>query len=147
MFFDDPVVAFSNIAGQLSPGARLTFVCWQDIDANPWFIGPVLARYVTTIVPPGADGVPPGPFAFGNPDRVRTILRGAGFEDIERTPYERTTVVEREALVHPSQLAEIPAPELPEAMVAVEERLSPFRREVDTFDIPLAFQVFVARRA
>jgi SAM-dependent methyltransferase len=147
MFFDDPVAAFSNIARQLAPGARLSFVCWQDVDANPWCVGPILATYADTVVPPGPDGVPPGPFAFGDPARVRSILASAGFCDIERTRYERTTVVDREALVQQSQLDEVPPAELPEATSAVEQRLSSFRREADTFEIPLAFQVFSARRA
>jgi ubiquinone/menaquinone biosynthesis C-methylase UbiE len=146
MFFDDPVMAFSNIARQLSPGAPLSFVCWQDIEANPWCVGPVLLPYLATVVPPGADGVAPGPFAFANPDRVRAILRSAGFDDIERTPYERTTVVEREALIHPSQLDALPPEHLAEATVAVEQRLAVFHHETDMFEIPLAFQVFSARQ-
>ena len=148
MFFDDPTGAFTNIGRQLKQGvhARLSFVCWQDVDANPWCINPVLAPYVPTVGPPTDDGVPPGPFAFGNPDRVRSILRAAGFDEIERTPYERTAIVEREALIDQGQLDAVPESDRPQAMVAVEERLTRFRRDDDTFEIPLAFQVFSARR-
>ncbi len=147
MFFDDPVAAFTNIARQLSPRARLTFVCWQDLEANPWCVSPLLLRYLGPAPPPPtADGVPPGPFAFGNPDRVRSILRASGFGDIERTPYERTAVVAREVLFDPSLLEPIEPGDRPEANLAVEQRLAPFARSDQELEVPLAFQVFSARR-
>ncbi len=147
MFFDDPVAAFANVARQLSPGARLTFVCWQDVEANPWCVSPLLLRYLGNAAPPPApDGVAPGPFAFGNPDRVRSILRLAGFSDIERTPYERSTTVEREVLFDPGQLEQIDPTERPAVSVAVEERLAPFKGADERFEVPLAFHVFSARR-
>ena len=40
MFFDDPVAAFTNIAGALRPGGRLAFVCWQDLMVNDWMLVP-----------------------------------------------------------------------------------------------------------
>ena len=35
MFFDDPVMAFTNLRHALRVGGRLAFVCWQGLEANP----------------------------------------------------------------------------------------------------------------
>lgn len=88
MFFDDPVAAFTNIRRTAVPGARLTFVCWRDGD-NPMFTAgvDVLARRLES--PPAAvDPTAPGPLAFGDGDRVRAILAGAGWHDIELEAFD-----------------------------------------------------------
>lgn len=79
MFFADPVAAFANLRRCLRRGGRLAFVCWQPLDRNPWMRVPLgaAAPYVALPPPPGPDA--PGPFSFGDPDRVRRILGGAGF--------------------------------------------------------------------
>jgi len=92
MFFADPVAAFSNLARALRPGGRLAFVCWQSAAANPWATVPVAA--VARVLPapePPAPGAP-GPFALGDPDRLRAILAEAGFSGIELVAAERTPV-------------------------------------------------------
>ena len=40
MFFDDPVMAFTNLRDALRIGGRLAFVCWQGLEANPWLLVP-----------------------------------------------------------------------------------------------------------
>ena len=37
MFFDDPVAAFSNLAGLSAPGAGMMFSCFRDREENPFF--------------------------------------------------------------------------------------------------------------
>jgi SAM-dependent methyltransferase len=88
MFFADPVAAFANLRRALKPGGRLAFLCWQAASANPCFTLPMAAAVagVPEFAPP-ADAAPPapgapGPFAFADPDRVRSILGDAGFHDI-----------------------------------------------------------------
>jgi SAM-dependent methyltransferase len=83
MFFDDPVAAFANLRGALRPGGRLTFVCWQARERNPWMTVPALAamRHVAFPPPPPADA--PGPFAFADVERVRGILDDAGFSEVD----------------------------------------------------------------
>ena len=78
MFFEDPVAAFTNIRPALKPTGRLTFVCWRDLAANPWFSVPVEA--VRPFVPPQpkVDPNEPGPLSFKDPERVREILERAG---------------------------------------------------------------------
>lgn len=85
MFFEDPVAAFTNIAGALCPGGRVAFACWKELLANEWMFVPGMAVAAHAPLPdPGEPGAP-GPFAFGDPDRVREILEGAGLRSVEIT--------------------------------------------------------------
>jgi SAM-dependent methyltransferase len=80
MFFDDAVAAFSNLRSALAPGGRVAFVCWQPMLTNEWMTVPALAAFAHVAPPtPPADDAP-GPFSFGDPDRVRSVLTDAGFE-------------------------------------------------------------------
>lgn len=88
MFFQDPTAAFGNIRRALKPGGRLAFVCWRDMAENPIMTLPMMAA--SRHLPPGEPPTPgaPGPFAFADPDRVRAILSGAGFEGIDIRPQD-----------------------------------------------------------
>ena len=82
MFFGDHVAAFRNIGTALRPGGRLVLVTWQPLAGNEWIreISGALAAGRNLPVPqPDA----PGPFALSDPDRVRDVLTGAGFTDID----------------------------------------------------------------
>jgi ubiquinone/menaquinone biosynthesis C-methylase UbiE len=81
MFFADPVAAFRNLRHALKPGGRLAFVCWQPAAANPWMSLPMLAAMQHIKIDAAADPNAPGPFAFGDAERVRTILAKAGFHE------------------------------------------------------------------
>ena len=93
MFFADPVAAFANIRRAVSTGGRLAFAAWQALDANQWAMVPVMAIVPHTgipdVPPPGA----PGPFAFADADRVREILSGAGWTDVEVEPFRTEVLV------------------------------------------------------
>ena len=87
MFFADPVAAFSNLATALVPGGRLVFLCWQAAAANAWVA--LAGRAVQPFLPvpeSPPDPKAPGPFAFADPDYVRSILETAGFSDIHCDP-------------------------------------------------------------
>ncbi|MES2034180.1 MAG: class I SAM-dependent methyltransferase [Pseudomonadota bacterium] len=90
MFFADPPAAFANIHKALKPGGRLAFVCWRPLAENEWMQLPMRAALSRASVAPPAPGDPlaPGPFAFADPDRVRDILGGAGFWDVQITPQD-----------------------------------------------------------
>ena len=82
MFFAEPVAAFQNIATALKPGGRLCFAAWAGIEANPhWEIPYAIARRVLGPAKPRPPRSP-GPLAFSEPDYVREILAGSGFEAI-----------------------------------------------------------------
>jgi SAM-dependent methyltransferase len=89
MFFADPAAAFANVQRSLKPGGRLAFVCWRRPEENPIFTLPMRAAAPHLPAPPSSpDPTAPGPFAFADPDRVRGILAGAGFEGVRVTPHD-----------------------------------------------------------
>jgi SAM-dependent methyltransferase len=88
MFFADPARSFANLRAGLKPGGRLAFACWREAKQNPWMIAPL--REAAKHAPPLPETSPeaPGPFAFANDARVRTILSDAGYSDIEIAPQD-----------------------------------------------------------
>lgn len=89
MFFDDPIVAFANIRRAAAPGASLAFVCWRGRDENSMF---TLGTNVLLdrLDPPPEPPVPgaPGPLGFADPGRVRSVLVGSGWADVEVAPFD-----------------------------------------------------------
>jgi len=88
MFFEDPSAAFANLRRALKPGGRLAFLCWRTPAENPVMTAPMAAAQ--PYLPPAEPPVPgaPGPFAFADPERVRSILASAGFVDVEIKPQD-----------------------------------------------------------
>jgi SAM-dependent methyltransferase len=88
MFFGDPPAAFANMRRGLKPGGRTVFACWRKPAENPWMMLPLHAAYqhVPPLPKPGPED--PGPFSFGDPDRVRRILAEAGFADVALEPVD-----------------------------------------------------------
>lgn len=87
MFFDDPVAAFTHMRRALKPGGRLAFVCWRGAQENDWVRLPMAA--IRDIVQPApADPNAPGPFAFGDRQRLADILAAAGFTAIDIAPFD-----------------------------------------------------------
>jgi len=81
-FFGDLIAGFTNIGRALRSSGRLTLLTWQAFSNNEWF------REFTGALAAGRDlpGPPPdapNPFALADPGRVRRVLTGAGFADIE----------------------------------------------------------------
>ncbi|KQY57707.1 class I SAM-dependent methyltransferase [Nocardioides sp. Root140] len=84
MFFADPVAAFANIRRACVPGARLAFVCWRSGENEIFTLGTeVLTARMAPDEGEGEDAGAPGPQAFGEPERVREILTGAGWADVD----------------------------------------------------------------
>lgn len=83
MFFAEPRKSFANMRRGLRPGARLVFACWREPQSNPWLMLPLeeACRHVPR--PPASDPEEPGAFAFADASRVRGILEGAGFAEVE----------------------------------------------------------------
>lgn len=82
MFFADPTVAFANLARATKAHGRLLFACWRTPIENPWFTEPyaAMAQHIDPPPPPPPGG--PGPFAFAEEIRVRSILERAGWTDV-----------------------------------------------------------------
>lgn len=89
MFFDDPVAAFTHMRRALKPGGRLAFVCWRGAQENDWVRVPMAAiRDIVETAP--ADPAAPGPFAFGDRQRLADLLAAAGFAAIDIAPFDTT---------------------------------------------------------
>jgi SAM-dependent methyltransferase len=97
MFFDDPQVAFRNLAGALLPVGRVVLVVWRDISLNPWAelpakVGDELFGPAEP-APPGA----PGPFAWADPSVFEPVLRRAGLREITWSGVDTTLKLGRKA--------------------------------------------------
>ena len=91
MFFSDPGAAFANIRAAAAPGASITFMCWRSREENPMFtqgIDGLTARLDPP--PPAALPGAPGPTAFADPDRLRSLLAGSGWSEISIEPFDFT---------------------------------------------------------
>jgi SAM-dependent methyltransferase len=88
MFFTDPTAAFVNVRRSLRPNGRLAFVCWRALQENTLDMLPLEAASAHLPPQPAHDPDAPGPFSLANPDRVRGILEGAGFVQIEITAHD-----------------------------------------------------------
>ena len=88
MFFVDPAAAFANIRMGAAKGGRLAFVCWRAVEENEWVSLPY--RAAKPLLPEQKPIHPhaPGPFAFADPDRLRSILTNAGFSGIGIEKYD-----------------------------------------------------------
>jgi SAM-dependent methyltransferase len=93
MFFADPVEAFRNLRAATRPGGKLGFVCWRAMRDNPAFALPLEAGLPFLPEPPQrSEPGAPGPFAFDDEGRVRTILVSAGYKDIAIAPRDAEIV-------------------------------------------------------
>lgn len=85
MFFGDPIAAFAHLRSVASDQAPLRFSCFRERDANGWAR---LLQGVLPVPPSTPDPHAPGPFAFGDEERVNAILRDAGWKDIAFEPVD-----------------------------------------------------------
>ncbi|HEY0181520.1 MAG TPA: class I SAM-dependent methyltransferase [Rhodopila sp.] len=85
MFFSDPVAAFGNLRTAVRQDGRLLCAAWRPMADNSWFRIPLEAARSLLPPQPPADPDAPGPFAFANPDRTRTILSDAGWRNVTLT--------------------------------------------------------------
>jgi SAM-dependent methyltransferase len=143
MFFDDPVAAFRNIGGQLRPGGRLAFACWQPRAANPWYFFEAVQEFVPPPPPPVPGVVPPGPFSFGDASRTSEILERAGFGDVRVTPRELVAEAPEDSVVDDVQLQALGVPDeqLAEAREAARAYMSRFRIDDERSRFPLAILI------
>ncbi|NLT06071.1 MAG: methyltransferase domain-containing protein [Solirubrobacterales bacterium] len=80
MLMSDPAAALAETRRVLKPGGRLAFAVWTAADRNPWAALPAM-----TLIQAGHMELPepgtPGILALADPDRIRELLHGAGFDE------------------------------------------------------------------
>jgi len=86
MFFDDPPRAFANLVGWLARGGRFAFAVWSRPAENPW-ITTVHELVAGIIDMPLPDAEAPGPFRYGDADKLLTLLDRAGFAELDVTDW------------------------------------------------------------
>ena len=80
MLMADPAAALSETRRVLREGGRLAFAVWGMPDRNLWAFIPGFALVEAGHLPPPEPGAP-GIFAMGDPERIRSLVTGAGFAD------------------------------------------------------------------
>ncbi|UWR01914.1 class I SAM-dependent methyltransferase [Ruegeria conchae] len=118
MFFADPVEAFRNILKQMKPAGRLTIAAWAKARGNPWFEAPKTAAVKILGPLDQADPNAPGPLGFQNLEHVVSILKEAGFQNVDG---EIASVV----LSHPGPV---------ERVAALASNIGPAARIIKKYD-------------
>lgn len=88
MFFADPAAAFRNLRSAVRTGGRLACLAWRGPAENPFMTA--AERAAADLLPQLPERVDdaPGQFGFADAGRVRTILAGGGWEDVEIRPVD-----------------------------------------------------------
>ena len=88
MFFHDPAAAFARLGPTLGSGGRVALGVWRGPRENLWAMEPVAAAKPFLEMPPRPGPEDPGPFSFADPDRVRRVLAGSGWQNIDLAPLD-----------------------------------------------------------
>ncbi len=87
MFMPEPERCLSCAHAALQDDGKIVLTCWAAPEKNPWAAIPisVIKNYVEVPQPaPGATGI----FAFADPERIRSVMRSAGFQNIQIEAFE-----------------------------------------------------------
>lgn len=89
MLMANPVQALAETRRVLRPGGPLAFAVWRTPDRNPWAAIPGIALIQRGHMPPPEPGAP-GIFGMGEEERVRGLVKGAGFGEpqLEEVAFE-----------------------------------------------------------
>jgi ubiquinone/menaquinone biosynthesis C-methylase UbiE len=82
MFPPDKPRAFAETRRVLRDGGRLAFATWAQPDKNMWAAAAAMTLVARGHMPPPEPGAP-GIFSLADPDAIRELVRGAGFESVE----------------------------------------------------------------
>ena len=153
MLMADPGAALSETRRVLRPGGRVALAVWDAVSANPWALVPRLELIERGLAPAPApapaDGHvehTPGPFALGDPARVRELLEQAGFaearvEAIDVAQRHESfdafweTMLDISRELHDLVLAQ-PAQEIEQIRVSLAVRLAPYTAADGRLAIP-----------
>jgi SAM-dependent methyltransferase len=145
MLLADPSAALGETRRVLRPGGRVALAVWDSIEHNPWAAQPALELIERGLAKPPAPETP-GPFALGDPERVRALLQQAGFVEIEVQALEIEqrpssfevfweTTLDINHSFHDAVLSR-PEPEIAEIRAALAARLEPYTSAEGALAIP-----------
>jgi len=83
MLMPDPEAALSECSRVLRSAGRLVFATWGPPERNPWIMALGMAMLQHGYPPPGDPFGPGGIFSMADPERVRSMLRKAGFAKVD----------------------------------------------------------------
>jgi SAM-dependent methyltransferase len=154
MLMADPPAALSETRRVLRPAGRLALAVWDAVAANPWALLPMVELIERGLAPAPEvgggrdtqDDRRPGPFALGDPERVRTLLEQAGFTEalVEAVDvYHRhrsfdvywETTLDVSRAVHDIVLSR-PQREIEEIRAAIAARLEPYTAADGSLELP-----------
>jgi SAM-dependent methyltransferase len=81
MLMADPAAALAETRRVLRDGGRVAFAVWAAPDLNKWAFVPGLVLVELGYMPPPEPGAP-GIFAMADPERIRSLVTGAGFAEL-----------------------------------------------------------------
>lgn len=89
MLIPDPARAIAEAKRVLRKRKHLAFAVWAPPERNPWIVGFVMTLVARGLMPMRDPTEPGGAFSLADPDRVRSLLADAGFEEafLEEVPY------------------------------------------------------------
>jgi SAM-dependent methyltransferase len=82
MFFADPAEAFTNLARATRPGGRLVMIVWQERAVNAW-AAPLIDAMLDGVSPATGEDGDGGAFSLADRDATRSLLRSAGYDEVE----------------------------------------------------------------
>ncbi|WP_175921334.1 class I SAM-dependent methyltransferase [Burkholderia latens] len=88
MFFDDPVRAFGNLRHAARANAQLRFAAWRGAADNPFMT--TAERAAAPLLPdlPARQPGAPGQFAFGDRQRIASVLADSGWAHVAIEPID-----------------------------------------------------------
>jgi SAM-dependent methyltransferase len=145
MLLADPPAALAETRRVLRPGGRAALAVWDSVQHNPWGLLPTLELIERGFATPPAPGTP-GPFALGDPGRVRELLAQAGFTEIDVQSLDVVqrhdsfdtfweTTLDISHAFHDAVLSR-PEPEIAEIRAGLAARLQPYIEPDGALAIP-----------
>lgn len=145
MLMADPAAALSETRRVLRDGGPLAFAVWASPERNPWAAAPAMTLVQRGHLPPPEPGAP-GIFAMADPDRIRSLVAGAGFgePELEEIAFDFRyadfddfwDVLIRIAGPLARAIEALSEEERQATREAIEESVAPFRQEDGSYATP-----------